>query len=84
MCEHKRTCKDCNWHGDLVDMLIAPNPFRDDDTICVCPQCRAVTSTARIACDEPGCWDIARYGTPTEGGYRWTCSDHKPIGDDDV
>ena len=29
-------------------------------------------------CDEPGCFLDACSGTPTDEGYRWTCSKHYP------
>lgn len=30
-------------------------------------------------CDEPNCLKNASCGTPTDDGYRRTCSDHKPL-----
>jgi hypothetical protein len=29
-------------------------------------------------CDEPGCFDFISCGTPTDDGYRSTCSKHAP------
>ena len=74
----KRVCSCCDWTGDADELLSAPNPFLDDDTMLACPSCRVVTSTVLCACDEPGCWQPATCGVPTPGGYRSTCGKHVP------
>lgn len=80
---NKRVCKECGWHGMAGDVLTAPNPFCFDESFAAnemivgCPECRRV-ETIRVACDEPSCWEPVSCGTPTQDGYRHTCSKHCP------
>ena len=68
----------CDWRGSSDDTLRAPSPFFDSrETLYGCPACKAVNSLY-LVCDEPECWDLVAYGTPTSDGYRSTCSKHKP------
>jgi len=67
----------CKWHGETDEMLSAKNPFRDGDMIYACPKCKEINSVV-TACDETDCWKEATAGTPTDNGYRQTCSEHIP------
>lgn len=59
----------------LREQLTDPNPFEEKEVVEGCPACRQV-DTVEILCDEPGCLELASCGTPTPGGYRWTCYEH--------
>ena len=76
---HKVVCTEgrCDWHGWDWEMLSAPDPFNDGDTISACPACREINSVV-VACDEPECWKEATCGMPTKAGYRQTCGKHRP------
>ena len=65
----------CGWSGKSDDKLVAPNPFNPAEDIVGCPGCFEV-NTLVYACDV--CQKRACCGTPTEDGYRWTCSKHTP------
>lgn len=67
----------CNWHGMESEVLTAPDPFNQGETLYACPECRTVGSVVE-ACDEPECWAESSCGTPTESGYRRTCGKHRP------
>lgn len=69
---------DCGWSGESSDLLSAPDPFEVGGTITACPNCKDICSLV-VACDEPGCYQHASCGTPTENGYRNTCHDHRPV-----
>lgn len=72
----KVICKDCRkWHGDVSDLLCAPNPFIEDDSIYACPGCRSHLGIAK-ACSHEGCWQEVTCGAPTQNGYAWTCGLH--------
>lgn len=72
----KWQCEDCGWQGEDSELLRAPNPFIEGDTMTACPGCRD-TGTLNVCCDEPGCWRGAGCGWPTpSGGYRHTCFPH--------
>lgn len=43
-----------------------------------CPECRCIDPFVYV-CDEPGCDEECSCGTPTEKGYRMTCSKHAPV-----
>lgn len=77
--ERKIVCNDwrCGWHGMESEMLTAPNPFVEGETISACPKCKDVNCLL-YACDEHECWDEATCGTPTPDGYRSTCGKHRP------
>lgn len=70
-------CDECGWRGSADDRLVGENPFMVGDTVCGCPACKEI-DPFRVACDEPGCWAPTECGTPTLGGYRRTCREHKP------
>jgi len=72
----KVRCEECAWRGiwDKVDIVKDPG---SDGSWFVCPDCRSPEKFESI-CDEIGCKDKVCCGTPTEGGYRHTCSVHKP------
>ncbi len=69
-------CLECYWRGSMRDLLDAPHPFDNEDTVYGCPSCRVLGF--QWACDEPDCWDVVHCGTPTPSGYRRTCSKHRP------
>lgn len=75
---YKVTCDECNWHGYSNELLEAKNPFDKDEVITACPECRSLDDSVYAACDEPGCFGHVTCGTPTDKGYRQTCSKHKP------
>lgn len=73
----KWICTECDEVCTDTQVLRAPNPFDDDHIICGCPCCREVNSLL-ACCDEPGCEQLVTCGTPTEDGYRKTCTKHAP------
>ena len=76
MSDYKVVCDSCGWRGKWSELLDAPNPFDpENDRIYACPECRQI-DTARVVCDEPGCWNKQTCGFPTDSGYRMTCSKH--------
>jgi hypothetical protein len=77
MATEKVYCTECEWRGYFIDMLSAPNPFDINDTCQGCPKCKRV-NTILYACDYKNCWKPVTCGTPTESGYRSTCSKHRP------
>lgn len=74
---NKRVCNECNWRGTKKEILFAPNPFKPDENISGCPNCKEINSLF-IACDELDCWERATCGTPTNKKYRITCGKHLP------
>lgn len=73
----KLVCQECDWCGPRGDRLVASNPFDSIMAVYGCPACKAV-NCFRVACDEDGCWELVTCGTPTDDGYRSTCSKHRP------
>lgn len=67
----------CGWKGKGDELLRAPNPFDFDSELLGCPKCKEV-DCVELVCDEPNCWKSVCCGTPTLGGYRWTCHEHRP------
>lgn len=72
----KVICEQCGWQGTAVQLALANDPFRPQRTLVACPSCFELTHSCRIACDEPGCFEIATCGTSTSDGYRRTCYAH--------
>ncbi len=70
-------CRVCGWRGTIDQALEGKSPF-DDTEIGGCPKCKEI-NPFHIACDEPGCWNDATMGAPTESGYRHTCWKHYPL-----
>ena len=68
-------CNDCDWIGDIGQLLKAPNPFAPGYGISGCPECKCVEDFTEV-CDEPGCDKNAGCGFPTPDGYRRTCYEH--------
>ena len=77
MADNKTACC-CGWRGMSSQMLVAQNPFDETDEVKACPQCRELYHECYRACDEPDCWEAVTCGTRTAGGYRNTCSEHRP------
>ncbi len=73
----KMICTECGWRGLSDERLMVPNPHEKDSDIFVCSACKE-TGCFRVACDEDNCWQPVTCGTSTPGGYRSTCSRHKP------
>lgn len=73
VCDNRR----CGWHGTSDEVLKAPSQFDPKDVLWACPKCKDV-NVLYLACDEPGCWQMASCGTPTPSGYRSTCHKHCP------
>jgi hypothetical protein len=83
MMEHNKwVCSEwrCAWVGTTDQILTAPDPFNEGDTISACPKCREI-GVLVAACDVDGCSKQAGCGTPTKAGYRWTCGAHMPKDD---
>ncbi len=65
-----------------IELLTAPSPFDDTDTLTACPSCRSCEDGFDLLCDEAGCNDEASCGWPTHNdtgektGYRNTCGKH--------
>jgi hypothetical protein len=64
----------CGWKGDSSEVLSAPDPFKEGETLLACPSCK--DQTLRTCCDEPGCYEQDTIGFPTDKGYRRTCHKH--------
>jgi len=77
MVKQKRVCAECDWCGDVSELLLASSPFDSEVMLHGCPQCKGV-DCCRVACDEPGCCRPVTSGTMTPKGYRNTCRDHVP------
>jgi len=73
----KTICKECEWHGFSGEVLVADSPFESGVEIYGCPTCKGVDCFL-VACDEHGCWEPVTCGTPMPGGFRNTCSKHRP------
>lgn len=72
-------CADCQHFCWLDELLVAPNPFDQAESITGCPKCKAVNEAVN-ACDEPGCMLDASCGWPSAGGgYRRTCHRHSKL-----
>jgi rubredoxin len=71
----KWVCRTCDWQGEESQLLTAPNPFDQAETVSGCPRCKSIDSF-REACDRLECWSEATIGTPTERGYERLCSQH--------
>ena len=65
----------CDWRGPEQEILRAPNPFDEDDTLVGCPRCLDINTLIDV-CDEPGCWEFSSCGHPVPGGYQRTCGKH--------
>ena len=61
---------------ECINALEDENPFEENDELIACPACKQMSIME--ACDEPDCWESTTCGTPTETGYRRTCSKHRP------
>jgi hypothetical protein len=70
-------CNECDWHGEEVEALTAPNPFVIGDVIRACPNCKTIDQFAPC-CEHAGCGRHASAGTPTPEGYAQTCYEHRP------
>jgi hypothetical protein len=70
-------CRCDKWQGVPSEMLTAPHPFIDGDTMLFCPVCKSNDEFFNV-CDEPECKNEATSGTPTPNGYRSTCYKHAP------
>lgn len=71
----KCKCLECDWLGPDTEVLVAVNPFDAEDQISGCPQCKSV-ETLRVACDVPGCDELASCGWNDATGRRTTCGQH--------
>lgn len=73
--KYKRRCKECDWHGELKDILVGPNPFELGHQIEGCPSCHAPEQFVSL-CDQEFCKRDADCGWPSPEGYRRTCGEH--------
>lgn len=71
----KFCCESLHWKGRKSEVLTAPDPFNPGYELTACPKCREA-GTLLPCCDEPGCWGVAGYGTPSPTGYRRVCGEH--------
>ena len=82
----------CQCCGHILfdgDFLVAQSPFREDDELIACPECRMTEGFDNI-CDEEGCTSLATDGNPVKNGYATfsgddscddylrTCFKHRP------
>lgn len=77
--ENKVMCDECDWIGDVSEILQAENPFHEGEEITGCPHCRSIVDFPTL-CEEPGCLNEASCWRPQKPGgcYRLTCRDHAP------
>jgi hypothetical protein len=70
-------CEECRVRVPDQDVLKAPHPFTEGDTVTACPHCREMGTLMR-ACAWDGCKENVCKGTPGVHGYRyaWTCDKH--------
>lgn len=75
----KWLCQNCNHVSMDDELLTAPNPFEEGDTLYACPNCREMGDLCK-ACAISGCENPATGGHPGACGYRyaWTCWQHSP------
>jgi hypothetical protein len=76
----KWRCASCGMIVYDTEMLVAPSPFSDKDTVVGCPNCKAVDELER-ACDHMGCTNLSTAGTPYAAGYKFHCHHHPPSKD---
>ena len=75
----KVKCTNCLWKGDSTELMVAPNPFDDTDTLNACPRCKALEDEIDYCCEIPNCWAQSTCGTPLKNGkYIRTCGKHMP------
>lgn len=76
-------CRSCGDVSRETELLLAPSPFDDTDTLTGCPSCKGCSDGFDLLCDEDGCMQEAHLGWPTGdkadkfGGYRNTCGKHR-------
>lgn len=75
-CHNRWLCVGCEWRGSDAKRLFAPDPFNAGSTVYACPICREMALI--VACEVEGCTMAPSCGTPTDSGYRVTCSRHAP------
>lgn len=87
--QSKWQCLSCGWLGKDDHLLTAKSPFRDDDILTACPECK-MNGGFRELCDIDGCLKEAACGTPVKDGfatfsgddssddYLRTCGAHRP------
>jgi len=70
-------CTECFERQAGDEILKAPNPFNDEDTIIACRWCQQIC-TLEVACVVENCLNETCAGAPDRGGYRYVrlCSDH--------
>lgn len=68
-------CCGCAWRGEVADVLSAPHPFIQDETLVACPECKSISDLVYV-CDEPDCWEGQAAGFPSATGYRFVCGRH--------
>lgn len=77
MTDTRWRCKSCDAMLAQSELLQAPSPFDQQETLVACPKCRQCSDGFMNICDEPGCNREANCGWPTkDGGYRRTCYKH--------
>lgn len=69
------TCDDCGAFPE-AKALTADHPFVTGEQVYGCPRCGDIAICQ--ACDWAGCNRGATSGTPTDAGYRFACSTHRP------
>ena len=76
-------CRSCGEVSREAELLTAPSPFDETDTLTGCPLCKGCSDGFDLLCDEDGCIQEAHCGWPTGdkadrwGGYRNTCGQHR-------
>lgn len=74
--QDKVRCRECDWKGKLSEVLKAADPFRAEESVIGCPECRGINSLY-CCCDLQSCWKEAVCGfLETSGRRRDTCLKH--------
>jgi len=69
MCKNRH----CGWIGK--EILRAPHPFDEGETLYFCPQCKDYENLI-ATCDMEGCDKEAVAGVNAKDGYKRICSEH--------
>lgn len=71
-------CESCGHIFDTKELLVAKNPFSQDEEINGCPNCKECEPEFNLLCEAPGCSQIASCSAKVRGVMVSTCWDHYP------